>query len=209
MDISMNKIAVILDIDGVIVDSEQLHFNTLIHVVPDHARDFKPEDLIGLSLDETLHVLRVKPEHVEKTKTDVHSAYQSLLSEAYIRPGIEELLRYLKHANIDYGYVSSAPRDICLLNLALVEKRIPLLIAGDDLPRTKPFPDPYLAMAAKLNTPVENIVVIEDSDVGICSARDAGIQKVYAWPHALSVRQHYRRAYRVIEKLSDIVEFNT
>ncbi|MFJ1502459.1 hypothetical protein AADM20_17150, partial [Erwinia amylovora] len=46
-----------------------------------------------------------------------------------------------------FGFVSTAPRHICLANLALLQLDAPVqLIGGDDIARTKPFPDPYLEM---------------------------------------------------------------
>ncbi|MGY3024331.1 beta-phosphoglucomutase [Pseudomonas lurida] len=203
----MNELSVIFDIDGVVIDSEQLHFNALMQVVPNLARNFKPENLIGLSLDETLRHLKVNPEQIENLKVDLHIAYESLLSDQFVRPGIKKLIRELKDSKISYGYVSSAPRDTCLLNLALIENCAPLLIAGDDVIRTKPYPDPYLQMIDKLGAHADDVIVVEDTDIGINSATAAGITKVYAWPHSLSSNQNYKLAYRVIDSLNDISEF--
>ncbi len=50
----MSSLYAIFDIDGVIVDSEQLHFDVLKTLLPEQTKGVTPQDLIGLSLKETL-----------------------------------------------------------------------------------------------------------------------------------------------------------
>src|SRR5690606_22545756 len=53
-----------------------------------------------------------------------------------------------------------------------------LSVAGDEVPRTKPHPDPYLAAAAGLGVDPMRCAVVEDTATGVASAEAAGCQVV-------------------------------
>lgn len=63
-------------------------------------------------------------------------------------------------------------------------------------------------MLSRLNADAKKTVVIEDTDLGIAAAHQAGIAQIYAWPHALSDQQQYLQASAVIASLQDIAEFS-
>lgn len=201
----MNKFTVIFDIDGVIVDSEQLHFDALLKVVYDNAKDFTPEQLIGLSLEATLETIGVpKAQHADVSEK-LTQAYKQMLNTQYLRPNIQQFIDDLDQSHIAYGFVSTAPRDVCLANLSLLKlKAQPKLISGTDIARTKPYPDPYIEMLKQLHADPHHTIVIEDTDLGISAAKGANIEYVYGWPHALSQQQNYKMATEVIQKLDDI-----
>ncbi|WP_075180395.1 HAD family phosphatase [Pantoea sp. 1.19] len=205
----MTPFSVIFDIDGVVVDSEQLHFDVLAALLPDHTRGVSASQLIGLSLEETLLKIGIDTgQHGDLTRRIV-AAYQAALGPRYLRPDIGALVHGLSARGIPFGFVSTAPRDICLANLAtLALPQTPPLVAGDDLTRTKPWPDPYLAMLTRLDVTAEQTIVVEDTDLGIQAATAAGIRQVYGWPHALSDGERYTQAHAVIRTLGDIPPFN-
>ncbi|CDG19311.1 HAD family hydrolase [Xenorhabdus doucetiae] len=212
----MNRCHVIFDIDGVIVDSEQLHFDVLLDVLgelgeraPAKISDIQPQQLIGLSLAETLDEVGLPPSMQQEVTEKIIARYQEKLSAHYLRPGITGLIAALQQNGINFGFVSTAPRDVCLANLSLLGLHAPpALISGDDVERTKPFPDPYLAMLKLKEMDVQQTLVIEDTDLGIAAAKQAGIPWVYAWPHALSVAEQYGQASRIIARLTDIPQFS-
>ncbi|MBI6549492.1 HAD family hydrolase [Xenorhabdus lircayensis] len=205
----MDKLNVIFDIDGVIVDSEQLHFDVLCELAPDYTRHVQPQQLIGLSLSETLDEIGIPPLEQQGITDRIISVYKEKLSDHYLRPGIIQLIVALQQNGIAFGFVSTAPREVCLANLSLLDlKDKPALISGDDVERTKPFPDPYLAMLKLKAMDVGQTLVIEDTDLGIAAAKQAGIPWIYAWPHALSMAEQYGQASCIIEKLADIPQFS-
>ncbi|ELV7528129.1 HAD-IA family hydrolase [Edwardsiella ictaluri] len=196
---------VIFDIDGVIVDSEQLHFDVLKTLLPEHTNGVTAENLIGLSLEATLLEIGIGVEQHKEISTKIVSLYKTLLGSGYLRHGIRSLILKLIEKQVPFGFVSTAPRDICLANIATLGLRLDQpLISGDDTKRTKPHPDPYLAMLQCLHVSPEQTIVIEDTDLGIKAATEAGIEHVYGWPHALSVTESYSGAYKVINSLNEI-----
>ncbi|MBE8597548.1 HAD family hydrolase [Xenorhabdus sp. BG5] len=217
----MNRCNVIFDIDGVIVDSEQLHFDVLLDVLGNklgnelgeqtstQISNIQPQQLIGLSLAETLDKVGVSPSMQQDITEKIISRYQEKLSIHYLRPGITDLIAALQQNGTNFGFVSTAPRNVCLANLSLLDlHEPPALISGDDVEKTKPFPDPYLAMLKLKKMDVQQTLVIEDTDLGIAAAKQAGIPRIYAWPHALSVAEQYEQASCVIDKLTDIPQFS-
>ncbi|WP_234418383.1 HAD family hydrolase [Dongshaea marina] len=203
------KHTVIFDIDGVIVDSEQLHFDVLKELAPEQTQGVVPEDLIGLSLEETLTQIGVPVEKRSELTDSIVDVYKKSLAPEYLRPGSKALIEALIAQQVPFGFVSTAPRDICLANIATLELDLdPILISGDDVERTKPYPDPYLAMLERLGADGETTIVIEDTDLGIKAATTAGIHNVFGWPHALSGTESYELATRVIKDLSEIPHFD-
>lgn len=201
----MTQLTIIFDIDGVIVDSEQLHFDALLKAVPEQAKNFNAEQLIGLSLEATLDTLGIpKHRHLDLTAqlTDI---YNSMLHTKYLRSGIQDFITSLEKKQIPFGFVSTAPRDVCLSNLGLLDLRGEIhLISGTDIARTKPYPDPYLEMLNILEADPKQTIVIEDTDLGITAAHQAEIKYIYGWPHALSKQQNYLQATEVIHSLDQI-----
>lgn len=201
----MSTLSVIFDIDGVVVDSEQLHFDVLSELLPDHTQGVTAEQLIGLSLEDTLLKIGIDVVQHGCLIPRIVAKYQASIGPRYLRPGIRNLVHGLSQKGIPFGFVSTAPRNVCLVNLSTLDLMTePPLVAGDDINRTKPWPDPYLAMLAHLEITAAQTIVVEDTDLGIQSATAAGITQVYAWPHALSGGEHYQQAYAIISTLDDI-----
>lgn len=206
----MSTVSVIFDIDGVVVDSEQLHFDVLSELLPNHTQGVTAEQLIGLSLEDTLLKIGIDTAGHGSLIPHIVAKYQVSLGPRYLRPGIRDLVHELSKKGIPYGFVSTAPRNICLANLStLCLSKEPPLVAGDDINRTKPWPDPYLAMLEHLNVTAAQTIVVEDTDLGIQAATAAGITQVYAWPHALSGSENYQQAHAVISSLNDIAPLRT
>jgi len=192
------------DIDGVIVDSEPLHFAALQEVVD--LPDISVESLVGLSLPQTLLACGVPPDQHETVEKRVTDAYVKRISHADLRPGVQRLLDKLLGAGIPFGFVSTAPRRVCLANLAAAlgkrAEQVPL-VSGDCIPVTKPHSAPYCAIGRLLKLPASRLIALEDTDIGVCAAMAAGIGRIYAWPNASSRHQTYRFADRVIQRLDE------
>ncbi|MDF2985954.1 MAG: family hydrolase [Eubacterium sp.] len=201
---------IIFDIDGILVDSEPLHAASIVETLKSLAEkpiDFQPESLIGLSLDETLDRICVNKESIFELKKLMADYYLKQLNKSMLRPGIQELWQKLVAQNIPFGCVSSAEMKICRGNIALINlpllKEVPL-VSCDCVAHTKPHALPYITMLKCLGLTADEVVVLEDSDTGITSARGAGIENIYAWPHGLSNTQCYIDAIKVIKNLGEI-----
>ncbi|HEX2926411.1 MAG TPA: HAD family phosphatase [Ruminiclostridium sp.] len=201
---------IIFDIDGILVDSEPLHAASVVEsmkIISGKSVEFEPQNLIGLSLDETLDRVGIPRDCIDELKKIMLDYYIEHLNKTLIRPGVEELWENLIKKNIPFGCVSSSAMKICKANVGLIElpvlKEIPI-ISCECLPHTKPHPMPYITMLERLGLSADEVIVLEDSDVGITSARNAGIEHIYAWPHGLSKSQSYRDAKKVIQNIREV-----
>lgn len=201
---------VIFDIDGVIVDSEPLHMEALFELMKRELNfevNIAENDLIGLTLDDTIAQFGISKNKTEKIKQLTIKYYLEKLSPDLIRPNVKKLWISLIEKDIKFGCVSSAEMQICEGNIKLLElndkKQVPI-VAFESVVQSKPHPLPYLAMLDMLALNADEVMVLEDSDTGILSAVSAGISNVYAWPHKLSYSQKYHQAKAVITTLYDV-----
>lgn len=93
-----------------------------------------------------------------------------------VKPGLEELLRWLRDRNIPAALATSTCREKALryLDMAGVEQWFSAFCFGPEVARAKPAPDIFLAAAEKLKADPRRCVVLEDSPNGLRAARAAG-----------------------------------
>jgi HAD superfamily hydrolase (TIGR01509 family) len=90
-------------------------------------------------------------------------------------PGARELLEEVTEAGVPVALVSSSYRTVVDAVLdAIGRERFPTTVSADDVPRTKPHADPYLAAVAALGVEATWCVALEDSTTGATAARAAG-----------------------------------
>ncbi|GGO16568.1 HAD family hydrolase [Microbispora bryophytorum] len=178
--------AVLFDMDGTLVDTEDLWWDACVEVAGGLGSPLGEADreaLFGLSVeDAALHI----------SGGPGAGAVESLLTDAFTRrlkngvtmlPGAVALLEALRAAGIPAGLVSASPRPVVDLVLETVGgHRFRLSVAAGDSARNKPAPDPYLAAAARLGVDPAACVAIEDSPTGVASARSAGCAVIVVGP---------------------------
>jgi len=179
---------VIFDSDGVIVDSEPFSLAAFREAMQDQGVFLNDEDIMancGLTdSDIVKYVLQKLGKKVDGDQ--FHKRKQKLYEEKVLAgdlkpcPGAVLLLNSLSASNIPYALASSGSKDKIRLNLNRVGlwDRFPVIISGEDLPRSKPHPDIFLESAKRLSLPPEKCVVIEDSLNGIKAAHNARMKCV-------------------------------
>jgi HAD superfamily hydrolase (TIGR01509 family) len=147
--------------------------------------------LVGLGLEDAARILqeagvRLSTEEIIDTLT---ASVMTALSEQGIpfRPGARELLADLRAAGVKTALVTMSLRRMALTVTELMDfDAFDLVVAGDDVVRPKPFPDPYLQACAALGVAPEDTVAIEDSPNGLRSAIAAGTTALGV-PHMVSL----------------------
>jgi HAD superfamily hydrolase (TIGR01509 family) len=188
--------AVILDFDGVILDSETPEFES-------HRRIYERCG-IALTVGEWCDQIGVWVEgNDERWATrlrersasapdraaylaEKHRLMRDLLPREPMR-GIRELLDRLAEAGIRVGVASTSPRRWVVpeLDRLGVRAAFSTIVTGDQVSRRKPAPDVYLEAARQLAADPARSVAIEDSGPGIAAAKAAGMKAV-AIPHWLT-----------------------
>ncbi|CAM5242341.1 HAD family hydrolase [Streptomyces coeruleorubidus] len=201
--------AVLLDMDGTLVDTEGFWWDVEVEVFAS----------LGHVLDESWrHVVVGGPMTrsagflIEATGADIAlDELTVLLNDGFedrigrtlpLMPGAGRLLAELYEYEIPTALVSASHRRIIDRVLtSLGAHHFALTVAGDEVPRTKPHPDPYLAAAAGLGAEPARCAVIEDTATGVAAAEAAGCQ-VVAVPSVAPIAPALRRT--VVTSLEEV-----
>jgi HAD superfamily hydrolase (TIGR01509 family) len=178
--------AVFLDMDGTLVDTEGFWWDAEVEVFADlgHRLDEAWRDVVvGGPMTRSAGYL------IEATGADIGLAELTvLLNDKFeerisrgvpLMPGAARLLAELAAHNVPTALVSASHRRIIDRVLAsLGPQHFALSVAGDEVPRTKPHPDPYLLAAQGLGADPTRCGVVEDTATGVASAEAAGCRVV-------------------------------
>lgn len=178
---------VIFDMDGVLVDSERVHYERrkrffqrhqfqltdqqLDKMVGSNANDIW-QALIPADTEKREHWLTIYREDVRANLMD----YQAICDAQMI-----QFVQWLHQKAIACALASSAPRlliEKCLADIGLTQT-FDAILSGEEVAYNKPNPDIYLKTIEKFpQIPKRNILVIEDSTIGIEAAKKAGLTVV-------------------------------
>jgi HAD superfamily hydrolase (TIGR01509 family) len=173
--------AVIFDLDGVLLDSEQ-RWNEAKHALVQEAggtwREEAPVVMMGMSSPEWSAYLR-DDLGVDLGLDEINAAVIRRMEDGYrdglpLLPGAEEAVRALA-ARWPLGVASSSNREIIdlFLELAPFSDCFRVAVSSEEVERGKPAPDVYLEAAARLGVDAARCVAIEDSSNGLRAAAAA------------------------------------
>ncbi len=187
--------AVVFDCDGVLVDTEPLHYRTFQEVLRPFGLEYDYEEYkeryIGFDdRDAILEAFRrggltIEPEKLADLIRAKSMAMEKVVSggvETF--PGLVDLVRELTARRVPMAVASGAIRhDIELFLKALeMADAFPVIVAADDVKKSKPDPETYVKALDKLirvagldGVHTRQCVAIEDTPAGIESARAAGL----------------------------------
>jgi HAD superfamily hydrolase (TIGR01509 family) len=201
--------AVLFDMDGLLVDTEPLWFETEVEVMARLGAPWTRQDqerLLGGSMKNTVAYLLSKATKPATPEQLAHWMTDGMLKRAAegritTRPGARELVRAVAEAGIPYALVTSSDRDFAEAVLAGTGLPFPVTVTSAEVAQTKPAPDPYLLAAKLLEANPANCVALEDSPNGVASATAAGC-KVIAVPSLTPIPEAPNRL--VVPSLSDL-----
>ncbi|RMH63449.1 MAG: HAD family phosphatase [Bacteroidetes bacterium] len=175
-------LALLFDMDGVLIDSEPLHEQAKRVVFERYGLDV-PEDFYDEVKGKTdQHVFELVMARYGRNGLDLatliadkHAAYEALLPSLRMVPGA---LAFLQEARRQYrtALTTSATRrnqELAFARFSL-HACFEVVVTAADVSRPKPEPDPYLVTAERLGLPPARCLVIEDAVNGVLSARAAG-----------------------------------
>ncbi|MFF2536170.1 HAD-IA family hydrolase [Streptomyces cyaneofuscatus] len=204
--------AVLLDMDGTLVDTEPLWLAAAREVAAAHGHTLTDEEGAGVlgrtCADTAAYLATLSPgAAADRTlESDLEDTFLTAVEKGVrLRPGARDLLDRLADGNIPAALVSASPRrvvDAVLKTLGAEVFRT--TVADGETDRSKPHPDPYLEAAARLHLPPGACLVVEDSPTGIAAAEAAGC-RVVAVPSATPVDAAPGR--RVLESLAHLTVF--
>ena len=212
------KRAVIFDMDGVIIDSEQLIQRLMIQLGVERGLD---RSLLEQATRNSLGVNRVveKKMYQELFPGIDYDELHGSMGKVYwehlyagklpLKPGVVELLTWLKEHDYYVALATSTKEATAREELELlgVLKYFDTLTCGDMLKKSKPEPDIYLMACDSLGIQPEGSFAVEDSYNGVRSASSAGLTTIMV-PDLIGPDDEMKRlADAILPSLLDVIDY--
>ena len=184
-----DKEAVLFDMDGTLIDTEPLFKSVAKKAalkIGYEITDSVYEKWIGLSREDLEK--QIISSMGKKFPMETFSKLFAEIWETYTKEkgikcknGIKQLVKFLYFSKIPMAVATSTPSTSARrsLKIAGLNNFFTTVIGGDEVKRGKPAPDIYHLAAKNLNVKAENCIAIEDSLIGISSAKAAGALSIF------------------------------
>jgi beta-phosphoglucomutase len=180
--------AVLWDLDGTLVDSENYHWQSWQHAMALDGTTVTHRQFTQTFGQRNETILRgwlgddAAPERIQRVADAKEVEYRRLAEERGLTPlpGAADWLVRLQATGWKQAIASSAPRlnvDVMLRALKL-EHYFDAIVASEDVTKGKPDPEVFLTAAARLGLPASRCIVVEDAAACVEDARRAGMRSI-------------------------------
>ena len=181
--------AIIFDLDGVLVDATDWHYEALDKALSLFGYGISPEDHLkvynGLPTNEKLKLLSERqglPLGLHPIIKDLKRKYTNEIVNNLCRPSHAKqlMLTHLKTKGYRLACCSNAQKHSVLqmLTISQINHFFDEIIGNDEGWRPKPSPEIYLGAFARLSLSPEEVVIVEDAPHGIEAAKASGAQVI-------------------------------
>ncbi len=179
--------AVVFDMDGLLTDSEVIFREAFMAVSREAGIDLPMSlfmRMVGSSRAQNRQLIL---DHFGPTfdfdawhGAAAARAHAQIKVDLALKAGVVELLDRLDELGIPRAVATSSSHDNVTLQLTphVLLPRFGAIIAAGDYERGKPFPDPFLAAARRLDVPPVDCLALEDSHNGVHAAHAAGMMTI-------------------------------
>lgn len=201
--------AVIFDRDGVIIDTQGLLITSVRFAFKQLGFELQEEDidqLIGRSIEDYLQYFLKKWDFDSvEFKEILYKKFYSNLDKAPILSDTINLINNLYRKNITLALTTSAGREgtLLILNKIDILNNFKVIVTKEDVQHRKPDPEPYALTGEKLGIEPKYCVAIEDTALGVESAKGAGM-KCIAIPNKYTIDQDFSLADAVVKSANEI-----
>jgi len=207
--------ALIFDFDGLILDTESPEIQIWERLFTEAGGRFDHQAYLGTigswdnsSYEPGVHLARLMNHGVTPQELVARVRMESAECIAQERPlpGVERLIARARGAGLRLALGSSSPAAWVqghLRRLGLIQN-FEILVTFDDVRQSKPSPEIFLTVLARLGIGAEQALVLEDSYNGVLAANRAGIRAV-AVPNAVTAAQDFSLAEEVLDTLDGLV----
>lgn len=176
--------AILFDMDGVLVDSEEYIFEAARLMFAEHGVNVKPADALPfVGTGENSYISGIGRTNgfevdIERDKARTYQIYGEITQgKLYPLPGTHKFIAQCQSMGLKMAVASSADRvkiDINLKGIGLSADSFDAVVSGEDVERKKPFPDIYLLAAERIGVNPADCLVIEDAVSGVKAGKAAG-----------------------------------
>jgi HAD superfamily hydrolase (TIGR01509 family) len=194
--------AVVFDFDGLILETETPSYQSWAEIYRDHGHELPMDKWHGYigsdtGFDPAGHLAALVGEGFDREATQARrdSRKTELIAALDVMVGVREYVADAKRMGLRLGVASSSSRAWVLGHLERLRLNADwdAVRTRDDVKRTKPAPDLYLAVVEALGVQPREAVAFEDSTNGVTAAKEAGLLCV-AVPNALTAAMDLSRA---------------
>jgi len=211
----MSLEAVIFDMDGVLLDSEPVHFEATCALLAGYGITYTAapnENFFGCTDRDVFRVLKARyglePDEDTLTREWIGHVLPRLAERIHPLPGVPEVLFELRRRGVRLALASSSAAPVIAASLealglaGVFETRV----SGDDVSQGKPSPEIFLQALGRLDLPASACLVVEDSYNGLLAAHAAGIPCAVV-PCSSTAHQDFTGADVQLSTLQDLVEW--
>lgn len=201
----------IFDMDGVLVDSNEAHFQAFRRIGAELGRQFSDAELqqtFGMHNNQIFPLLLqepLAPARIQELADQKEHYYRELARDTLQPiPGALALFESLRAAGWKLAIGSSGPaRNVQLaIEVLGIGPHLHAVVTGDDITHGKPAPDVFLLCLQRLGLPGDRCVVLEDAPQGVTAALAAGIPAVALTSSRPAAMLGH--AQLVVERLADL-----
>lgn len=178
--------AIIFDLDGVLVNTLDLHFRAWQYLAETHNIPFTRNEMNRLRGRQRRDCVLTLFAHFTLTETQITEyietkdrRYLDLLSQYahddLIAPGTYSLIESARALDLKIGVASSSANAVFVLERVGLLDLFDVIADGNTVLRSKPAPDIFLWVAGGLNARPNEVIVFEDSQAGIAAAQSGGM----------------------------------
>jgi beta-phosphoglucomutase len=205
------NLAVIFDMDGVLVDSGPAHLDSWLRLAEEEGLPLSRDQFLESFGRPSREIIRsdfgenLTDADVKRLDDRKEALYRDIVTgNVPAMPGAVDLLNTLRAENIPLAVGTSGPPEN--VNLVLEELNLAhhfaAVVTGTDVTRGKPDPQVFLIAAQRLNIPPTRCIVIEDAPAGIQAANHAKMKAIaLTSTHQASA---FPTADKIIDNLSQI-----
>ncbi|OPH58188.1 beta-phosphoglucomutase [Paenibacillus ferrarius] len=184
----MPILAVIFDLDGVLVHTDQYHYKAWKRMADEEGLGFDEsagDRLRGVSRMESLDIIleksgrtytSVEKEALAERKNGYYRELLDRLTPADAAPGSRDILAVCKQQGIKVAIGSSSRNTPVILERLGLKHLFEAVADGNEIVNSKPDPEVFLLAAQKLAIDPEYCIVVEDAEAGLIAAKRAGMK---------------------------------
>jgi beta-phosphoglucomutase len=212
--------ACIFDLDGVITDTAEYHYQGWKRMADEAGLKFNREineQLRGVSRRQSLNIIlqynkrelaEKKIEELMKKKNDYYKQSLESITEKDYLPGIKAFILNIRKKGIKTAIASASKNAEKVIQNLNAKELFDVIADGYSVKKTKPAPDLFLFAAERLNVNPSGSVVFEDAQVGIEAALNGGFFSVGIGPDERVGQAHLRYDRTEDIQLEDVLALN-
>jgi beta-phosphoglucomutase len=204
--------AVIFDLDGVLVSTDEYHYRSWVKIAAEEGFDFFDhkfnDQFRGVARMECVEILTkasgrdyspAQKQEIADRKNGYFAESLSSVTPEELLPGALAMLQELRKRGIKIAVASNSRNAKTIVRQTKIEHLLDVIVDGYEIEKSKPDPEPFLLAATRIGVAPAHCIVVEDAVTGVEAARRAGMKAL-----GIGTRERLPNADIVVPNLSTI-----